>query len=99
MAGISKSIAALGPYLIKEGTPRLQTFMKYARVELAPPTPGDIPKAITGFRNVLSAFRTGRYKQLTVREAWMNTLIGTEIVFWFFMGECIGKGYVIGYHV
>ena len=52
---------------VQESKPRLATFMKYAKVELAPPTPGDIPKAIGGLRTVLAGWRNGRWKQLTVR--------------------------------
>lgn len=55
------------PAAMKEAKPRLAIFFKYAKVELAPPTPGDIPKAFTGMRDIMSAWRTGRYKQLTVK--------------------------------
>ena len=29
----------------------------------------------------------------------MNTLITAEIALWFFVGECIGKGSLVGYKV
>ncbi|ODM99361.1 ATP synthase subunit g, mitochondrial [Orchesella cincta] len=96
-------LAARGPEMfsamLKQAQPKFQVFLRYAKVELAPPTPGDIPKALGGIRNILSSFRTGRYKQLTVREAWLNTLVGAEITFWFFVGECIGKRHLRGYDV
>jgi F-type H+-transporting ATPase subunit g len=34
-----------------------------------------------------------------LQEAWLNTLITAEIAFWFFVGECIGKGSIVGYKV
>jgi hypothetical protein len=34
-----------------------------------------------------------------VKEATINTIVGLEIFCWFFIGECIGKGSVIGYQV
>lgn len=36
---------------------------------------------------------------VTLQEAWLNTLITAEIAFWFFVGECIGKGSIVGYKV
>ena len=36
---------------------------------------------------------------VSLQEAWLNTLITAEIAFWFFVGECIGKGSVVGYKV
>lgn len=43
--------------------------------------------------------RTGAWKNLTVKEATVNTVIGLEVMFWFFAGECIGKGSLVGYQV
>lgn len=37
--------------------------------------------------------------KFTIQEAWLNTLITAEIAFWFFVGECIGKGSIVGYKV
>lgn len=70
-------------------------FTKAALVELRPPTPMEIPAAI---RDGIGIFRT-RWRDLTVREAWLNFLVTTEVVCWFFVGECIGKGNLIGYQV
>jgi len=99
VSGITAKIPIFINYAIQEGKPRFATFMKYAKVELAPPTPGDIPKAMSGIRSILSGWRTGRYKQLTVREAWLNSLVFAEVSFWFFVGECIGKRHLRGYEV
>ncbi|CAL8122724.1 unnamed protein product [Orchesella dallaii] len=98
-SSLANRVPDMAAALLKQAQPKFATFLKYAKVELAPPTPGDIPKAIGGIRNILSSFRTGRYKQLTVREAWLNTLVGAEITLWFFVGECIGKRHLRGYDV
>jgi len=64
--------------------------------ELRPPTPAEIPRAI---KDLVRIFREQNWRNLTVREAWLNTLVTTEVICWFFMGEIIGKGTLIGYQV
>jgi len=34
-----------------------------------------------------------------VKEAAINTVVGLEVFCWFFIGECIGKGSLVGYQV
>lgn len=64
--------------------------------ELRPPTPGEIPTAI---RDLVKLFSQRNWQNVTVRDAWRNTLVTTEVICWFFVGECIGKGTLIGYQV
>lgn len=103
MSKAVSSLVAKGPTLVKgfvdSATPKFNLFLKYARVELAPPTPGDIPQIRVGIQKLLTGFRTGKWKETTVKEAWLNSLVTAEVVFWFFIGECIGKRSIIGYHV
>lgn len=33
------------------------------------------------------------------QDAWRNTLVTVEVLCWFFIGECIGKGTLVGYQV
>jgi len=99
MAQLIGRLPALTKGLVSASRPKVANFLRYARVELVPPTPAEIPKAIQGLRQVISSARSGRWRELTVKEAALNTLVGAEIAFWFFVGECIGKGRIVGYKV
>ncbi|KAM9370002.1 ATP synthase F(0) complex subunit g, mitochondrial [Phaethornis superciliosus] len=101
--GLVQRIAARGPQLLSAAVayskPRLATFWYYAKVELAPPTPAEIPRAIDSVKDMVRSFQTGRLAQLTVREALRNGLVATEVLMWFYIGEIIGKRGLIGYNV
>ncbi|CAK9805254.1 ATP synthase subunit g, mitochondrial [Anthophora plagiata] len=79
--------------------PALKKCVYYGKVELVPPKISDIPAIRSGINNLINSAKNKRYLQLTVREAWLNTLVGIEIYCWFFVGECIGKRHLIGYKV
>ncbi|KAG5675318.1 hypothetical protein PVAND_005229 [Polypedilum vanderplanki] len=99
MAGIANKGSALVSTLMTQAKPRFATFMKYAVVELTPPTPADLPAIKNGIVKLVSGARTGAWKNLTVCEAWLNTLVTMEVCFWFYVGECIGKRHLVGYKV
>ncbi|KDR17689.1 ATP synthase subunit g, mitochondrial [Zootermopsis nevadensis] len=103
MAKSLSSLLSKGPVVAKGvvdfATPRFNLFLKYARVELVPPTPADIPQIRSGIQKLLTGFRTGKWKEASVKEAWLNSLVTAEVVLWFFIGECIGKRSIVGYHV
>lgn len=79
--------------------PKFEVFLKYAKVELTPPSPADIPEIRARIGKLISAAKDGRWKQTTVKEAWLNTLVTVEVVCWFYVGECIGKRHIVGYDV
>merc|ERR1712189_6211 len=91
MAKAITGLVAKAPGLIKSvadySTPRLNTFLYYAKVELTPPGPADIPKITQQFNSLVASAKNGKWKNVTVKEAWLNTLITAEIAFWFFVGE------------
>ncbi|KAG6463692.1 hypothetical protein O3G_MSEX014022 [Manduca sexta] len=43
--------------------------------------------------------RSGCYRYLTIKQAWLLFLVGTEVTLWFFLGETIGKMHLVGYKV
>ena len=47
--------------------PRLKEFLKYARVELAPPTAADLPAIQKGFSNLMTAAKTQKWQAVTVK--------------------------------
>merc|ERR1712170_32315 len=96
---VGASLGRMGAGLQKATVPRLQKFWKYARVELKPPTPAEFPAVSAGFSNLLKSATTGKYKQLTVKQAWQNTLVAVEVACWFFVGEIIGKRTLVGYQI
>ncbi|XP_076647045.1 ATP synthase F(0) complex subunit g, mitochondrial [Halictus rubicundus] len=77
----------------------LRKTIYYGKVELVPPKPTDIPAIKSGIQNLISAAKAGKYRDVTVREAWLNTLVTIEVICWFYIGECIGKRHFIGYKV
>ena len=60
-------------------TPKLNTFWHYARVELAPPTPADIPKISEQLQSIVKSAKTGKWKQVTVK-VWIK-ILSNEVEF------------------
>ncbi|KAG7310863.1 hypothetical protein JYU34_003694 [Plutella xylostella] len=92
-------MAALINNAIAQARPKLAIFMKYAKVELAPPKLSEMPQIKAGISKLLASAKTGAWKQQTIKQATLNTLVGMEVCFWFYVGECIGKRHIVGYQV
>merc|ERR1712168_216017 len=95
------TMAAAAGKLVKATTafavPRLTTFASYARVELVPPTPGEVAQAVGAVGKIVKSAQSGAFLNLTTKEATTNVLVALECGLWFFIGECIGKGCLVGY--
>ncbi|CAK9810327.1 ATP synthase subunit g, mitochondrial [Anthophora quadrimaculata] len=96
---MSQAVVEVCKVVAAKARPALKKFVYYAKVELVPPKISDIPAIRSGINNLINSAKNKRYLHLTVREAWLNTLVGIEIYCWFFVGECIGKRHLIGYNV
>ncbi|XP_068988005.1 ATP synthase subunit g, mitochondrial-like [Bombus flavifrons] len=99
MSKLIGEVCAITKVLSTKTKPAIRNLVYYGKVELVPPKISDIPAIRNGISNIISAAKNKRYLDLTVREAWLNTLVGIEILCWFFVGECIGKRHLIGYNV
>ena len=95
MAALMKKV----PVLLEMAKPKLNVFVEYAKVELIPPTPAKIPTAISDLSIKIANLQKQTFRNWTVQEAAINTAIGLEVFCWFFTGECIGKGSLVGYQV
>jgi F-type H+-transporting ATPase subunit g len=80
-------------------TPTLKTSWKYAKVELRPPTPGEVAEAVPLAANSLKNLASMNFLELPVKKAFQNALVVTEVTLWFFIGEVIGRKSLAGYKV
>jgi len=99
MAKLIQKLPALLNTTREIATPKLNTFWKYAKVELAPPSPGDVAVAIGDMSTKIANAQKQTFRTWTVNQTVLNTVVGMEIACWFFIGECIGKGSLVGYQV
>jgi len=53
--------------IISTVKPNLQTFIKYAKVELTPPKLSDLPEVKNEISKIIQTARTGRWKNITVK--------------------------------
>merc|ERR1739848_548147 len=91
----SNKLIGLATYL----RPKAQTFWAYARVELAPPSPAEIPQITKEASAIVKAARTAAYKKTTVKDAFRNFLVCAEVACWSFVGECVGRWQLCGYNI
>lgn len=78
---------------------RWEILKAVGRHELAPPKTTDWPGIKADWMKVTQFIQTKQYQQLTVREFLVYTAVTLEVVFWFFVGEMIGRRHIFGYLV
>lgn len=67
--------------------------------KLGPPTPAELGPAQAGIGNFISSFQTGAWRKVTIGQAGELLARGVEIAGFFYVGEMIGRGSLIGYKV
>ncbi|TMS36135.1 hypothetical protein L596_003381 [Steinernema carpocapsae] len=78
---------------------RFGLLTNIAKRELAPPKTAEWPVIKREFNAVVKAIESQAYKNYSVREAAVYAAVALEVVFWFFVGEMIGRRYIFGYLV
>eukprot|EP00047_Mylnosiga_fluctuans_P010673 m.17476 g.17476 ORF g.17476 m.17476 type:complete len:116 (-) comp3248_c0_seq2:349-696(-) len=101
-------LAANSPHIAKGAVKSTQEFLASPefvktwgtlKKEFAFPGPSEWPAVQKGFKKLIRSAQTGAFANLTVSEAAKNTLVFAEICTFFYVGEIIGRGSVIGYDV
>merc|ERR1711893_31335 len=85
--------------LVTWGTPRATRMWSVAKVELLPPSPAEIPQITKEANQLWRSLWTKKFLNTSVKDATINAAITLEVVMWFFIGECIGKGSIVGYNI
>ncbi|EDQ92782.1 uncharacterized protein MONBRDRAFT_30748 [Monosiga brevicollis MX1] len=88
-----------GRDLVVAAKPVVSRFAALASKELAPPSPAQWPQIKKGLTGLAKDAQSLKFMNLTVKEAASGALVGVEVAMWFFFGEIIGKGSIIGYDV
>ncbi|PAA55024.1 hypothetical protein BOX15_Mlig019424g1 [Macrostomum lignano] len=97
MSALVKSVASATQSGIRSAGPKLSKFWRYARVELKPPTPAEVPQISAEFGKLMQAARRQNWRELTVAQCLVSTGVAVEVACWFFFGEIIGRRSIIGY--
>merc|ERR1712218_67705 len=77
--------------------PHIARHLKFAKTELTPPGPGELAAGLGGILANGSKLASMSFMKNTVQQNVVSLMVGAEIACWFFLGECLGKGSVIGY--
>ncbi|XP_067936554.1 ATP synthase subunit g, mitochondrial-like [Watersipora subatra] len=99
MAAIVNAGSRFGSAFVKWSTPLAKNAWKYGKVELMPPGPGQWGKALEEGGQVVKSVTSGKFLQQTTSQALVNLVVVADITFCFFIGECIGKGSLVGYKI
>lgn len=75
------------------------TFIRLVLVQIKTQCFSSIFNFSTGISKLIKGATSGAWKNATVKEAWLNTLVTVEVLCWFYVGECIGKRHYVGYDV
>ncbi|KAJ0181060.1 hypothetical protein K1T71_003145 [Dendrolimus kikuchii] len=78
---------------------KLKVAKGYWTLEMAPPGADEMQRLQSDLALAKEFMKTGCYKFLTVKQAWLLFLVVIEVALWFYLGETIGKMHVVGYKI
>jgi F-type H+-transporting ATPase subunit g len=64
---MAKLLNSLPKLTVDFARPRLNTFWRYAKVELKPPTPGEFGEIGKGISNIVNGASSGKWAKVTVK--------------------------------
>ncbi|XP_046976767.1 ATP synthase subunit g, mitochondrial-like [Vanessa cardui] len=71
----------------------------FYQLELSLPKSAEMKQLQVDFALAKEFIKSGCYKFITVKQAWLLFLVSLEVMLWFFLGETIGKMHIVGYKV
>ncbi|CAB3236999.1 unnamed protein product [Arctia plantaginis] len=78
---------------------KMKVFKGFYTLEMSPPSINEGKRIAHDIKLFKEFMKTGAVTHLTVKQAWLLFLVGLEVYLWFFIGETIAKGRIVGYVV
>ena len=72
-------VAKAPAMFLRFSQPRLATFVKYAKVELTPPSPGELGQVVKGAAGLVGDAITFKWATTTIGQAAVNAVVVTEV--------------------
>eukprot|EP00045_Choanoeca_perplexa_P001226 m.18458 g.18458 ORF g.18458 m.18458 type:complete len:115 (+) comp10810_c0_seq2:3-347(+) len=105
-SGIASKLPQTGQFaqgavkdLMLVSQPVAKRASRLALKELGPPSPSQWPQIQKGLKGLVKDAQAMKFMNVTVAEATTGLLVGVEVACWFYVGEIIGRGSLIGYNV
>ncbi|CAB03179.1 putative ATP synthase subunit g 1, mitochondrial [Caenorhabditis elegans] len=96
---LANTFGALYRHQAQQFPRRLAILKAVGKHELAPPRSADIPAIKADWAKLQKFIETKQYVNLSIKESLVYSAVALEVVFWFFVGEMIGRRYIFGYIV
>eukprot|EP00049_Salpingoeca_infusionum_P018081 m.355679 g.355679 ORF g.355679 m.355679 type:complete len:115 (+) comp17305_c0_seq1:283-627(+) len=93
------NIAAAANDMWMIGKPVLRQAGGLALRELGPPGPGALSSVKADVSKMLKSAQGLKFLNVTVEQAVNKSVLAVEVACWFYIGEMLGRGSIIGYNV
>ncbi|EGD73521.1 hypothetical protein PTSG_05225 [Salpingoeca rosetta] len=98
-AGLVNKLKLAATDMALMAKPAMQTYGSLAMRELGPPSPAQWPTIQKDLQGLVKSAKSLKFINVSVKEAVTGALLGAEVLCWFYVGEIIGRGSIIGYNV